>query len=194
MCKYLTGILLLTGCLGVDYPGSREPNYTNYKLTATYETALGVAVDDPNHQLDPVLLDQTITNVQNCLQQFVDEPLTTEERRRDTCGFEEVAFIKPGFRVKVPSDWYVSVCSGAQLFPCDVPDASCLAKGRTPTEECPCACRAIIQDGNSIITAPNLELFPAQLTMLLTGCDQIWHGGRVQQCGMPSLVAKAVVP
>ncbi len=180
--------IVLSGC-GVTYPDSNRPNYTSYAFHHTYTTNLGIQVDDPKHELDVGSLDKTIVNVENCLAEI--KPLTDDEKVTYLCyGDNPVYSIKYELNVQVPDDWYISDCSGKEVFPCTVPDASCEAKGLTPTNSCPCSCRAMIQDNTTIITAPNLELFPAQLVQLLTGCAQIWHGGRLQRCGEPDMVIK----
>jgi len=83
------------------------------------------------------------------------------------------------FAVMVPSDWYVSKCSGEQLIPALARCELCRAKGleikdeccglRTPTPACPCVCnfRATVQWGRIVVTAPNLKLFKAELARMV---------------------------
>ena len=99
------------------------------------------------------------------------------------------------FLILVPSDWYVSACSGQQLVPstpaCSLcidqkglplPEKCCgLAK---PTVGCPCVCnvRATIQDNYVIVTAPNLLLYKAELARLVTGVNNVWTDAQIVTC------------
>jgi hypothetical protein len=86
------------------------------------------------------------------------------------------------FIVMVPPDWYVSECTGTELFPCDIGPASCLAKGITPEELaiCPCNCRGAIQDDRYILVTPELILYKAQVIRMVMGEEQ-W-GGPLAHC------------
>lgn len=183
--------LALGGCgIGPAYPDTGRPNFTDYSFVATATTPGGIEIDDPQHQLNIAELDATVANVVSCLSQFKDAPMTEAEKTEYTCFGTADLTLKYGLRVMVPADWHVSACTGYEIFPCKVPDASCEEKGMTPTTSCPCSCRAMIQDNSIIVTAPNLQLFPAQLAQLLTGCEQPWHPGRLLACVQPSLRAQ----
>jgi hypothetical protein len=93
--------------------------------------------------------------------------------------------------VFIPPDWYTSKCSGEQLVPSRIDFAGCAEKGvklpkacqdtdlMKPTKECPCVCnvRAKVQDDWWIVTAPNLKLYKAELTRLVTGIYDPWRAG-----------------
>ncbi len=168
-------LIALMGC-GVYCP----PNYTNYTFNETYVTPWGIQVDDPNYQLDPNGLDATAINVVNCLENIV---LSETDLQTAWCVDQPHDYLP--LKVKVP-DWHVS-CTGHEVFACNVPDASCEAKNEVPTAQCPCSCRAIIQD-DFIVTAPNLELFPAQYLQYMTGCEQVWSVPQLAQCADPRWV------
>jgi hypothetical protein len=97
------------------------------------------------------------------------------------------------FAVYVPADWYTSTCSGEQLVPSAMPCKLCRDKGLTisdaccretrPTAECPCVCnaRATLQ-GDAVITAPNLKLYRAELTRLVTGQINPWIVPELARC------------
>lgn len=185
----LTLALLFSSCVPQEPCYSRpRVNYTAERRGEHLEMAPSrrYIVDDPAHELDPRVLDATVDNVVSCISSVL--PLASSEREAAACVGEPTLEVRSCLTVRVPS-WHVSPCTGRQLFACAVPAESCLAKGETPTAECPCACRAIIQDNEMILTAPNLELFPARLTELMTGCDYIW-GTRLAKCGSPGLVAR----
>ena len=85
-------------------------------------------------------------------------------------------------KVKVPDSLYQSSCSGEWLFPCDVDDQYCRAKGIEPTEECPCDCRATVQDSNVIVTNHKLNLFRAELARMVTACNNPWLVPQLAPC------------
>ena len=92
------------------------------------------------------------------------------------------------FTIYVPDDWYTSTCSGQQLFPCDIVKANngyniCEQdKHLIVTEECPCNCRATIQDENTIITTPNLMLFGMSLVRMMSGVTNPYSEEWTRKC------------
>lgn len=182
--------LLLVVAIGCNttppcYP-SNYPNYTAYQVTVTHDTAGGIHLDDPTHQLDPDRVDRTVQRVQECLASLNTVPLSNEEFAQAECYGSVALETRSCFVVKLAPDWHVSQCSTEELFPCSVPDVSCTEKGLTPTPECPCQCRAMVQDNTVLITTPNMRLFPAYLTTLLTGCNRPWTT-RLAPCSSPDL-------
>jgi hypothetical protein len=143
------------------YEEANYPNYTQYN-----ELPIG--------GLDQALVDSTTQNVVNCLAPLKEHWLSDEEASEAQCYGGHALEIRSCLQVRLAPDWYVSKCSGEQLFPCNVPFASCALKGQVPTEGCWCHCRAMIQDNTTIIVTPNLRLYPAYLTTLLTGCNYPW--------------------
>lgn len=169
------------------YPEAGRFNYTAYATDGGYFVEeLGITIDDPRGDLDLKRVRHAINATVECVNR-VYPALTRDQHAAAYCMSVPDLTIHSCMRIQVPQDWHVSQCTGSQVFPCNVPTASCTAKGQTPTEVCPCSCRAMIQDQQTILTAPNLELFPAQLTELLTGCQQIW-GGPLAECGSVSMV------
>jgi hypothetical protein len=191
--KYLlvAGLALLLAC---DAPrhcyGTTRPNFTAYVVTASALTPAGLALDDPQGLLDPLVVDGTVSRVSDCLRQFETQPLSPEEARDNVCyGDHFEAGPRSCVVVKVAPDWRRSPCSGEQVFPCWVGDGPCLAKGEQPSPECPCSCRAVIQNQDVVVTTPDLRLFPAALVSLATDCDSPWSG-RLKSCSSPNLVGR----
>jgi hypothetical protein len=120
----------------------------------------GIRVDSSGEQIDLTELDRQTNMLEDCL----GIPVNTD------C-----------ITVKVAPDWYISPCSGQQLFPCNVDDQLCLDKGVELTEECQCNCRAIIQDENTIIVTPDLYLYRTELARMITGINNPWIEG-VSHC------------
>ncbi len=164
MIKQYILFIVLYGC-GTRkpecYPEALYGNYTQYK-------------ELPVGGLDSALLDSTTQAVVECLAPLKMQWLTPQEATDAQCYGYPTLELRSCLQVRLAPDWYVSKCSGEQLFPCSVPYASCAQKGLTPNKECPCACRAMIQDDTMIIVTPNLKLYPAYLTTLLTGCNNPW--------------------
>jgi hypothetical protein len=91
------------------------------------------------------------------------------------------------FMVYVPDDWYVSECSGQQLFPCGIVHANnydiCkVDKKLDTTKQCPCNCRATIQDENVIITTPNMYLLGMSLVRMMTGMNNPYAQEWTRKC------------
>ncbi len=167
-------MLYSCGVRNVCYPEANYPNYTQY---AEY----------PLEGLDQALVDSTVRNVVECLAPLKKQWLTPQETYEAQCYGMPTLEIRSCMLVKLAPDWYTSKCSGEQIFPCNVPLVSCTSKGFIPTAECPCACRAMIQDNTTIIVTPNLKLLPAYLTTLLTSCNNPWTE-TLAKCSDPKLV------
>ncbi|KKM64951.1 hypothetical protein LCGC14_1496150 [marine sediment metagenome] len=104
------------------------------------------------------------------------------------------------FGVLVPSDWYVSPCTGQQLIPSRVDYRLCeqkrdpqgnpikvslVCRGAVqPTVACPCPCsfRSTIQNNFWIVTAPDLRLLKTELARLHTGVNAPWSDARLKGC------------
>ncbi len=104
------------------------------------------------------------------------------------------------FGVFVPSDWYVSACTGQQLIPSRADYRLCEQKRDPqgnpikmpvacrgvvkPTAACSCPCnfRATIEDNFWIVTAPDLRLLKTELARLHTGVMQPWGHDRIKGC------------
>lgn len=162
-------ILMLTSCEEGPCFKNRFYGYTDYSINTTHRTPiLRVRVDfsgqEKSLDADFILreLDIQTAEVLSCL---------GREYQDLSC-----------LRIKIPANWYISPCTGEQLFPCDIPPWSCGMKGITPTDECPCACRAIIQYHDNIITTPNLKLYKGELVKLLTDYWNPWLIDGIKEC------------
>lgn len=162
-------LLALASCDPEPCFNNRFYGYTDYSINITHRTpGLNLRVDFSGQEseldVDFILkgLDKRTTELLNCL------------HRED----QDLSCLK----IKIPANWYVSECTGAQLFPCDITDWSCGMKGIEPTENCPCACRAAIQDHDNIITAPNLELYKGELAKMLTDYWNPWAIEGIREC------------
>ncbi len=149
------GLILLTQIYGCTDPcyNNHYLDITTYDISQNLSTTNGIKVDDPQRELDLAELDRQTTSLEECLRITVNRQCLI---------------------VKVAPDWYTSPCSGQQLFPCDIPISVCEDKGITLTEECPCNCRAIIQNENTIIVTPDLLLYRAELARMVTGVNNPW--------------------
>jgi hypothetical protein len=134
-----------------------DNNYTDITDYEVNEDAIhlvnGLQLDDPNCEVDFVDLMHQIEYLDECI----------EEDIRWAC-----------ITVKVAPDWEVSPHTGAQLFPCERPESVCERK-EGYLDEYECDCRAIIQDETTVITAPNLALFKAEIVRMVTGINDPWQ-------------------
>lgn len=153
---------LVSSCSNNPYLDNNYANVTNYYVNATVSTPSGISVDLSDQLVDLEKIDELTLHVESCLK-------TTIHRQF--------------FVVKIPSNWYNGcrnkywqLCydpgCGEQLFPCFVDPRLCEEKGFF--EQCECGCRAIIQDNNVIVTAPNLHMYTAELIRMVTGVNNIW--------------------
>jgi hypothetical protein len=138
-------------------------NYTSY-ATPEYEPA-----PEFRHVLE---------KVQECLRPLRNKPLSKEEFAEAECYGTPTLELRSCIRVGVPPDWYISKITGIQVFPCTVGPQRCIEKGLCPVgataAECPCACRAQIQDETTIWTVPEGRLLSSSVVTLLTGCINPW--------------------
>lgn len=168
-------VVLLIGCPVNSYRRNFT-NVTNYKpdLKAVQKTAKGIRYWAPSGVDVRDDVDRLTDELEKCLGISI---------RRDWFG------------VYIPSDAYVSACSGQWLVP-SVPDCYlCIdQKGlplpkkccglRKPTKECPCVCnmRSVVQDGWLIITTKTLMLYKDELARLVTGVNFPWGNERIKKC------------
>lgn len=158
MLKYILPLVLLCSCSQPGYDGYFL-NVTDYSIKGDYEISpAGIKVYTNGNDINLNDIDMKVLELEQCLQMSI---------HRDW------------FSVYIPSDWYVSPCSGEQEIPSKVDPELCRAKGLIieeecewvdyPTEGCPCPCsaRSTIQDNDVVITTPNLKLFKMPLARMV---------------------------
>lgn len=153
--------MLSAGSLACQTPCYPESGLSNF---TSYEAPAGV---DPDSK--PVL-----DAVVRCLEPLNQDWLTPEESAMAECLGPRKIEVRACLRIGVVPDWYESKCSGEQVFSCEVGPQRCLEKGQVLTPECPCSCRAQVQDNTTVWTTPNRKLLAAYITTLLTGCLSPW--------------------
>ena len=114
-----------------------------------------------------------------CLEPLKEHWLSPEEFTAAECVNPHPTIeLRSCIKVGVPPDWYVSGITGEEVFPCSIGPQRCIEKGLCPpgatAAECPCHCRAQIQDETTIWTAPNGKLLAAYAITLLTSCLSPW--------------------
>jgi hypothetical protein len=182
MRYWFVGFALILSCSPCY--NSEEPNYTNYPVHVSARSNLGFGIDDPNNELDLSRLDKIVGDVRSCVESLGQ--LTQNEVTQGNClTYYPEPVIRPCLTVKTAPDWHWD-CSGKEQVFGQAPDASCEAKGETPTAMCPCGFRAIIQDNCTIVTTPNMKILAGQLATLLTTCNDSWVG-RISKCADISL-------
>ncbi len=181
--RYLI-LALMAGCGSNPYAADNYLNVTNYEVNYTQYTPKGVGVDGDLNLTD---IDRRTDEVEACLQElFPDGTIPADIVKDSSCisAHFDLHIQRAYVGVKLAPDWYagcynerreyVGKGNGEQVFPGKVDNTLCEAKGIKVTAECPCAYRAIIQDNTTIITAPNMHVYKAELIRLVTGCNNIW--------------------
>lgn len=177
---------LASGCPATGYPGGylRVTNYP-YNPGSALRTAAGVRYVAPARDDTPEFretLDARTGALTACLAAINPKWVVRTD----------------WFYVLVPSDWYVSTCSGQQLVPSVMPCKLCTEQKelpvppeccglRAPTPACPCVCnaRATIQDDGRVkivVTAPNLLLYKTELARLVTYVNNPWAHPEIVKC------------
>ena len=174
----MTRWLLLCGLVLAACAPPREAKwgYANgafdrYTVTSIQKTPKGIAFDPSGLPINPLLIDRLVDEVEACLGMSVDRSV---------------------FTVKVAADWVPS-CGGPswpapqELLPVETQDPSgCLAKGLTPTPQCPCRWRAGVKFPNIIVTTPAFYLFKDALLRWLTGVINVWGNLAFAECAAPT--------
>jgi hypothetical protein len=168
---YLISLFLLTGCRQECYPEARYFNYTDLEWPSSGWS-----------ERDSIILHR----VEACLKPLKNDWLTNDELAQAECIGAPTLELRSCLRIGTP-EYIISKCSGEELFACSVPDESCKMKGLTPTADCPCMCRAMIQDNTVIWTTPNRKLLPAYAVTIMTGCVNPWEVPRLAACSNPAL-------
>lgn len=171
--KRIAAALALASCSAQQcYPETEFPNYTAYPQGG--ETSSSDA--------------EILARVSECLSPLRTKWLTPAESDEALCYGSPTLEVRSCVHVSVAPDWYVSQYSGEEIFPCDVPGASCAAKGQPLDAGFACSCRAMIQDNTTIWVTPNRKLLPAYAVTLLTGCMNPWTVPSLVKCASPEMV------
>ena len=167
---------------------------TNYAVNATETTPEGIGVDSSGQAVDLAKIDRLTDELEACLRtNFADDPaIPADAAAKADCRTDgvtpktnldpNVTVKRECLTVKIPTDWIVSACSGEEVLLLPADDAFCLAKGITPTPECPCRWRVATQDDNTIVSPPGLKLYKAELARIVTGCNNVWVVPQITAC------------
>ena len=189
------GISLLTSttdcaiCYGGQW-GYDYANFDHYTVDPTNTTPSGIAYDPSGLSVDGALIDRLVDEVETCLQGVaVNGELPPDVVSQSECAGKTIAFPinRKSFVVKIASDWIYSCDQSEQLLPVAAPNSGCVAKGETPTAQCPCEWRAGIKCPNAIITTPSLYLFKDPLIRFITSCKNPWANSQMAVCATPSV-------
>lgn len=185
--RWALGLLALAAFVGCAYlrgrPGyfAEQHSNTNYQLEGKpgwRTTPGGVRLFDARNEVADARIDAEVDRLEACLAAMPTP--TPDQLTAATCHivppWKRHVVRRDWFEVVIAPDWYVSRCTGKQLFPCGISKADCdrARADKGLAGNCPCACRATVQSLRSVVTAPNLELFPGTLFALVTGCTTPW--------------------
>jgi len=179
-----------------------------FTFETLYTTPKGVQIDSTTNEVDPVAIDCIIDKVEACLIRKFGNPAVIPEHLMWSAGCGKSTFPLPfareRLRLKIPEeipsnlvglDWQPVTREGLGWHPnCDgtqqvlsiaAGNEGCMAKGQTPTNECPCRWRASRLDDNTIVATPSLYLFPDWLIRWGTGCQNPWGNPEFAECAKP---------
>ncbi len=164
--RLLAVVLLLTHCavtaiLCPPYSGYRK-KITDYEVHVDAITDAGIAVDTSGFDVRFSDIDLDTEEVERCLA----KQLGSSTYRISRCSFT----------VKIAHDWYISECTGTQLFPCDVPETGC------GPFSCICECTGAVQGASVIVSTPNLMSYKHELIHLVTGLGEDEHDNEAFKC------------
>lgn len=169
---------------------SRLANVTSYDVKTPKITPGGIRFGG---DLDPLFLDRVTRQVASCLAQ-VREP-TTEEKVILDCPLAAIRRdVDPkAFDVFVPKDWRPSLNDPQeQVLPAPADSKLCFSpppvgKGlKCEVPPCECNFRVAVQDNRTVVTPPNLKLFPEALVRLVTACNYVW-APPLSECARPPM-------
>lgn len=145
-------------------------NITDYPVDINTYTPGGIAVDATDTAVDLDKLDDLTSELEACLGLTINRQC---------------------FAVKIAPDWYISECTGTELFPCDFSQARCDAF-RPEGSLCPCNCAGVIQDGNFIIVPPGLAAYKHELLHVSLGLsdDEIALRQDLNGCASGNMAAR----
>ncbi len=170
----LASLFVFQGCAGSSddpFPKDKSPNVTQFDFKPNRQSfTYGIPVDDKQFLLEMDALDTMFAQTIQCLSAIGEVSLT------------DLARLPTEFGVLVPTTFYVSPCTGEEVFECFVAPESCSAKGYEPSSVCPCRCRSVIQDHRIIVTTPNMKVLPGKLVTLITGVENPWADAKLAHC------------
>ncbi len=155
--------------------------FDRYDVHPTSVTAGGIGYDPSGLPIAPELIDRLTGEVEKCL-----ASVEADAGVARACMQYAGTIDRKSFVVKIANDWVLSCDGSQQLLPVLAGSAGCIAKGLTPSEQCPCRWRAGIECPNQIITTPSFYLYKDALTRFVTGCADPWAYPSLATCVSPS--------
>lgn len=172
----------LFGCSVNPYDRNSYENVANYTINYNTVTPEGLKVDTSGQEVDLTQIDTQFNNVVSCLTNKFPNGLPTDVIAASHCTYNNTIIDKAQLGIKIAPNWHntPSTCGGTagygpmEVFPCNVPNSLCEAKGLMVTPDCPCECRSAVLDNSIVVTTPNLYLLNDALIRILTSCNDIW--------------------
>ncbi len=180
-------------CYHNNFQTDLYSDYPDFYHDATPDiiTPDGIQVDSGGFPIDVNELDRRVNQIEECVlkvmkEEFPDD-LTMKQQMKWGCYTDNFNNRGPLKRdcliIKIVPPQY-SKCSDWLFLDAIAPDSFCIAKGLTPTPECPCRWRNSIIDENILLTTveirPDIPLSspPApylwDIATMMTGCTQMW--------------------
>ncbi len=182
-----------TGCLsGCDEAtwGYLPGIFDRYQVSADYVTPGGTHYDPSGQNISPQLIDRLTHEVESCLlAEFPSGRISDHTMALSGCTGNAVLhpINRTSFLVKIANDWSYTCDMKQEVLPVSgLGDAGCIAKGETPTVECPCRPRAGIKCPNVLIVTPSFYIYKDVLIRFLLDCTDPWASPELAICASPS--------
>ena len=170
--------------------GYSDAEFDHYDIIANNITLSGTTFDPTGQNISPQLIDRLTSEVETCLDTAFNGTLPDDVVHNSLCSNNHfpIHINRAGFEVKIPNDWVINCDGTQQLLPTPVKSGpnGCLAKGETPSAQCPCRWRAGIKCPNILITTPSFYLYKDVLVRYTTGCQNPWASPQLAACASPS--------
>lgn len=186
--------LVLTGCNSYCSElqwGYSDSEFDHYSVDANLITPQGTPYDPTGQPISPELIDRLTGEVETCLATALPGNILSKEIISNShCSktIVELPIPRQSFSVKIPNDWVLNCDGTEQVLPTPVMAGGlgCVAKGQTPSAQCPCRWRAGIKCPNTLIATPSMYLYKDVLIRFTTGCQNPWASPELAACATPS--------
>lgn len=187
--KGLIAVIFIVGCstsregyVERAYPGNFPETYSSTKRTPG-----GVRY---NGEADEKKLDFVVDSTFQCFrEQFPSGKLPSSEKRSGYCQTESLEYPRKSEFVVVVAESALNCTQKEQVLTVEAPRSGCIAKGRVPTEECPCRWRSGFREARDgtllFITTPSMFMLSDALARYVSSCQNPWVTEQVIVCARP---------
>ena len=159
--------------------------YPAYEINDTQFTPSGIAVDTSGQDINLETVDTVVDDVEACLFEQYPERIPQDVMEEAWCRNDWEGKIRPLDRscitIKIPDTCTLSEDGTQYLLDRDAPEYLCEEKGLSGKG---CSWRSGIQDGETIVTCPDLYMLPDPIVRYMTTCYVAWVD-KLETCANP---------